>query len=256
LAGTGTAGLAAARALFRAPFELWPREVLLIDCGSVEEHNAMTCPEYARYFGWLKGLAAQDLIRIWTRGHVGTEVFDGHVEEMDWGSWVFSGEPDELLVSLAGLDDFQSRICLVQDLRALAAERRPKVIHIQIGLARDMGVVSTFGNRLEDPCPACFLPHLPVREPCVVLGKGGTLVRGDLQREAWACARLAVRIVCECLGGRIARWVNGKTSFTASVAGFRRKARRRQAMPGCYGAHYVTTPIRWDRVGLPAFQEM
>jgi len=256
MAGTGTLGLAAARALFHGPFELWPREVLAIDCGSIEEHNAITYHEYARYLGWRKALAAEDLIRVWTGGRVRTGVFDGYVEDMAWKPWLLSGEPGELLVALAGLDDFQSRICLVQDLREAAAGQPREVIHVQVGLARNMGVVSTFGNRLEDPCPACFLPHLPAREPCVVFGEGGRLLRGDLQREARACAELVAQIVGGCLCGRIGRRINRKTVLTASVNGFRRKTRRRRRMPGCYGAHYRATPIRWDEVPLPLFEEV
>ena len=256
MAGAGTANLAAARALFRAPFGLWPSEVLVIECGSIEKHNAITCREYAPCVGRRKGPVCVDLIRGWTGGRVRTGLFDGLVEDMDWEPWLLSGEPGELLVASAGLDDFQSRLCLVQDLRGLAAEHRGEVIHLQIGLARNMGVVSTFGNRLEDPCPACFLPQLPAREPCAVFGEDGSLVRGDLQREARACADVAVRVIRGCLRGRVDRWINRKTSLTASDTGFRRNTRRRQRMPGCYGAHHPTTPIRWDRRDLSVFEEM
>jgi hypothetical protein len=202
-----------------------------------------------------KAPAAADLIAEWTRGAVSTDTFDDELERMNWESWIGSGRPGELLAVWAGIDDFQSRLCLTQDLRGSAGTTQAELIHIQIGLGRDMGVVSTFSNRWQDACPVCYLPRWPGREPCLVFSEEGEPARGDLLREARVCADWAAQVIRGCLEDGIGPWVNQKTSFTFAGSDWRQNTRHRHRMPDCHGPHQPAVPIRWDKNQLQALEE-
>lgn len=159
------------------------------------------------------------------------------------------------MIALIGLDDWDSRLCAIEDLRRVASEapagaRLAGALAIQVGLERGQAQVSVFGPLWDDPCPACGLSVLPRKEPCVALDGEGRLLRGDLQREARAAALLVREIVADCLtAGTISpQWVNTKTNLWAAEGAedFQRLTHRGRRCPSCLGPHSPNTPLRWD----------
>jgi hypothetical protein len=251
LAGCGTVGLAGARALLCSEEIPLPASLVLVDCDKVQHHNALTCPEYAQFVGQPKVDALASLIgRRFARG-LRSNTFCGTVEDFDWLSALQSVGDGELAAILAGLDDFQSRLCLTEDLRQTASRVEREILHVQVGLGRGQAVVCTYGNHWDDPCPACFLPRLPRPEPCVVFSQAGELVRGDLQHEVDVAARHTVALVAEALGEDAPRVANRKTVFTAKEPAsptFDQKTWPRRRRAGCQGPHCATPPVHWNRV--------
>ena len=219
--GCGTAGLACVRALAVSPMAASLASATLIDKSLIRDRNSITCAEYAGHEARPKNERLRELTEAWTGGRVPVLSVQGSVEAFDWQSAVRrtrglgrDGQPKvsegiaddflgyfagETIIALIGLDDWDSRLTVVRDLRRAASAAPPSFLAIQVGLERDEAQVSVFGPRWDDPCPACGLFLLPTKEPCVLWRADGTLVRGDLQREAHAAAALVCDVVADHL---------------------------------------------------------
>ncbi|MFH1920801.1 MAG: hypothetical protein ABIP48_13035 [Planctomycetota bacterium] len=252
-AGGGTVILAFLRVLARAGVAKGLDRVSLIDPAVIREVNALTCSEYAGHCGKTKVDRLAELLGQWLEG-VKTAILPHEVENVDWTRLLGAGDDAEApagpVIVLIGLDQWQSRMNLIEDLRHAAAGK-PGVLAIQVAVERDQAQVSVFGNRWEDPCPGCGLLQLPASEPCVLFQADGELVRGNLGREAGASAVLAVRIVTDHLAanGSAGSWVNTKTNLHAVGRGdhrFHRYTRERVRTEGCLGPHGEATPIRLE----------
>jgi hypothetical protein len=251
VAGCGTVSLASMRALARAGALGAFDTVGLIDPAVIRDVNAHTCPEYAGHRGKYKVARLAELMREWC-GELNVTLFAEDVEDVDWKGLVKRPEgksdPARPVVVLIGLDDWQSRMHVIEDLRH-AAPGRPDVAPVQVGVERDQAQVTVFGNRWLDACPACGLLELPASEPCTVFSSEGQLVRGDLQREALSAAELVAEIVVGLLaaGESACSWVGTKTNLHAISPGsrqFTRHMRRRMRVDGCLGPHSTATPMR------------
>lgn len=258
--GCGTANLACARAIASTAVAGGLRWVGLVDPSAIRELNAVTCPEYAGHAGRPKVERLAELIREWCAPPT-VAVFRHYLEEVDWRQVFEAGSFDAEhgggplagpLVVLVGLDDWGSRLRLVEQLRH-AAPRRPAILAVQVAVDRDEAQVTVLGNRWEDACPACGIFPLPESEPCLLLGQGGRPVRGDLDRESRAAATLVAEIVADYVaaGGTGCAWVGRKTNLHAESPGgrrFARRTRRRARVAGCMGPHATATPMRPDEL--------
>ena len=265
VAGCGTAGLAVACAVAHGAAAPSLKSATLIDCDVVEQHNRITCPEYAGYEGEPKASVLAGLLRQWLPGRVELRVLCRPVEQVDWadvlapcnGAARPNAEPLTLIVM--ALDDWQSRLCVVEDVRLVANGKTSlgegefmTVPVIQVAVDRDQAQVSVFGSRWDDPCPACGLAALPQPEPCVLLGSDGRSLRGDLQREAKCAARLVVEIIHTAVHGNgLDRWLNTKTNLVAIGPGgrrYRRYSRPRQPVRSCLGPHSPARPLHAEEL--------
>ena len=264
IAGCGTAGLAVARTLMPAVAFRLPRRILLADKDSIDVHNGLTCPEYAGRAGEAKVDRLARLVRRWCSPAcpvVATHLAE--VESLDWIGWLTESRwqpPVEMAVVVLALDDYQSRLCLVEDLRH-AVERSGVVLTmVEVGLDRNQAMVSVLGSRWKDACPACGLAYLPQPEACVELDRAGRSRRGDLQRESGAAAELVRRIVLDALAGRRAPWCNTKNTLMTIAPDsdeFECSTWARARVAGCLGPHSPATPICWDRLqDKLAFEEV
>jgi len=258
--GCGTANLACVRAVASGAVAEGLRWVGLVDPSAIRELNAVTCPEYAGHAGRPKVERLAELVGEWLAPPP-VAIFPHYLEEVDWQQVLRVGSSDAEhgggppagpLVVLIGLDDWGSRLRLVEQLRHAAA-LRPAILPVQVAVDRDEAQVTVLGNRWEDACPACGIFPLPQSEPCVLLGQGGQPVRGDLDREARAAAALVAEIVGDYVaaGGMGCFWVGRKTNLQAESPGSRRLARHthgRTRVGGCMGPHATATPIRPDEL--------
>jgi len=250
-AGCGTVNLASMKALARADVAAAFDTVGLIDPAVIRDVNAHTCPEYAGYTGKYKVARLAELLREWC-GRWNVTLFAEDVEDVDWKRLLRQPEAESEsprpTIVLIGLDDWQSRLHVIEDLRH-AAPGSPDVVPVQIAVERDQAQVTVFGNRWLDACPACGLLELPASEPCALFSSEGRLVRGDLQREALQAAELVAEIVAELLApGRLGVWVGTKTNLHATPGGrrFTRHVRQRTHVDGCLGPHGTATPMRLE----------
>lgn len=258
--GCGTANLACVRAVASSAVAQRLGWVGLVDPSAIRELNAVTCPEYAGHAGRPKVERLAELVGEWLAPPT-VAVFRHYLEEVDWQQ-VFEARSFEAehgggplagpLVVLVGLDDWGSRLRLVEQLRHAAA-LRPAILPVQVALDRDEAQVTVLGNRWEDACPACGIFPLPQSEPCVLLGQGGQPVRGDLDREVRAAAALVAEICGDYVaaGGMGCAWVGRKTNLHAESPGSRRFARHahgRTRVAGCMGPHAAATPMRPDEL--------
>ena len=229
-----------------------------IDRALIRERNAITCPGYAGHADRPKSERLEELARRLIRGQTRTRSVICGVDRIDWGDVLPAGGADgrRANIVLVGLDDWGARLTVAEDLRRHAAGAGIEVVSIQIGLDKGQAQVCVYGSRHADPCPACWLPSLPGKQPCVVFTSDNALLRGDLHREAREAARLVRRIVTDLLRGSEA-WTNTKTNLTAGGrvrGGFERLTRERcRMMPGCHGPHFARGPMRWSEIlGLAA----
>jgi hypothetical protein len=249
--GCGTANLASVRALARSPLAERLDEASLIDPAAIREHNAVTCPEYAGDQGKPKVERLAELARAWfAAATVNTLARDA--EDVDWNTLLppngAVAAPAGRVVVLIGLDDWESRLHVIESLRHAAAGSK-RILPVQVALERDQAQVTVFGNRWEDACPGCGLFSLPRNEPCWLLGADGEPARGDLQREARAAGALVAEIVTDHLAAERTgcSWVGTKTNLHAARPGsgrFARHTRARARMASCYGPHSPATPLR------------
>jgi len=258
--GCGTANLACVRAVASSGVAAGLDGVGLVDPAAIRALNAVTCPEYAGHAGRPKVERLAELIRAWC-APPSVVVFRHYLEEVDWrhvleagsfGAERGGGPLAGPLVVLIGLDDWGSRLRLVEQLRH-AAPRRPTILPVLVAVDRDEAQVTVLGNRWDDACPACGIFPLPESEPCLLLGQGGQPVRGDLDRESRAAGALVAEIVADYVsaGGEGGAWVGRKTNLCAEPPGgrrFTRHTRRRLAVAGCMGPHAATTPMRPDEL--------
>lgn len=223
--------------------------VALCDRAEIREQNAVTCPQYTEV-GRLKCDRLAELTRPWLPAETAVETIYGNVEQIPWQSHLpATDEPREQeTIVLVGLDCWDSRLAVAEDLRRYCGRGRTTMI--QVGLDRGQAGVAVFGCRFADPCPACGLGTLPESEPCVVLGANHELLRGNLHSEAAAAADVVRQVVADILAGRWGDWVNTKTNLVAAQPSgggrYRRFTRRRRRVAGCLGPHSPATPIRWD----------
>lgn len=251
--GCGTASYAVARALAEA--EKPPQSITFIDKAVIRENNAITCQLYAGRTGEPKADRLAGLMRQWLPG-TGVRSIVDCVENAAW--WEIlqedAADPDAMPLAVIGLDDWDSRMTVIEDLRQLATilPRSPRIPAVQVALERDQAQVCVFGSDWADPCPACGLLSLPAPQPCVLFDGSGQLVRGNLRREADAAAGLAVRIVSHLVkrvGQNANRWLNTKTNLIATPGGleFRTATRSTTRMAGCIGPH-VAHCGRWQDI--------
>lgn len=249
--GCGTANLACVRALGGSPMGEGLDEVSLIDAAAIRAHNAVTCPEYAGHRAKPKVRRLAELVRQWfDAATIVTLARDA--EDVDWNKLLESSDgvaaSARPLVVLVGLDDWGSRLHVIESLRQ-AAMGSKRILPVQVAVERDQAQVTVFGNRWEDACPGCGLFSLPGEEPCWLLDADGAPARGDLQREARAAGELVTEIVGEHLAaeGTGCRWVGTKTNLHAVRPGsgrFERHTRARVRVASCYGPHSPATPLR------------
>jgi len=247
--GCGTADLAAVRALGASDLADGLDWAGLVDPSKIRDLNALTCPEYAGHQRKWKVDRLGELVREWfTTRRVAT--FAQCLEEIDWEQLLEperkDGVPAGPLVALIGLDDWGSRLRLVESLRH-AARRRAGILPVQVALDRDQAQVTVLGNGWDEGCPACGIFPLPGSEPCVLL-RDRQLVRGDLQGEARAAAALVIEVVADYLAaGSGSRWIGTKTNLHRAPRGseqFARDTHPRDHVPGCQGPHGEATPLR------------
>jgi len=250
-AGCGTVNLACVRELARGAAAEGLDSVTLIDPAAIREVNAITCPEYAGSEGTHKVERLAELLHRWHEGST-VEALPKDVEDVDWKGLLAPGDASgptaRPVVVLIGLDDWQSRLHVIEDLRH-AAQGRSEILPVQAAVERDQAQVTVFGNRWQDACPACGLLELPASEPCALYSDEGQLVRGDLQREARAAAELVAEIVADHLAanGAPCTWARTKTNLHAVRPGsrrFKRHTRPRVGLSGCLGPHSEATPLR------------
>lgn len=252
--GCGTVGVAVTRELTHAPTAPGIGCLTLVDGADIREVNAITCPEYAGHAGRPKSLRLAELGAEWLQRNLPIRWLRAKVEALPWEQVIASpsaGDRGTLTVVIIGLDDWDSRLIVVEELRRFAPLAGGPVLAIQCGLDRDQAQVAVFGTSWDDPCPACGLSLLPSTEPCVALDAEGRLLRGALRREAHAAAALVAEIVAACLNGPhgLQAWVNTKTSLLAKPPGsdtFLRSTHLGRHQPLCLGPHSPNGPLRWD----------
>ena len=248
IVGCGTAGVACVRELTQAPTAPRIGSFTLVDRSDIREVNANTCPEYAGHAGRPKSLRLAELAAQWLGRKVPIRWLRASVEALPWQQLIASTGAEGHrgvgpMIAVAGLDDWESRLCLIEELRRAAPLAGRPIVAIQCGLDRNEAQVSVFGMVWSDPCPACGLNVLPETEPCTG--------RGDLQREARAAAALVSEIVAAFLSGPGASqaWLNTKTNLVVAKDGgdgFRRLTHFGRRQPGCLGPHSPNGPLRWD----------
>lgn len=256
LAGCGTVGYWACRAIARSPLAASLARSVFVDCSRIRPVNAVTCPAYAAHAGRPKCERLAELAAEWSAGATadGSRVLPRRVETLDWDDLLESPWKHKAVV-VAGLDAWEARLILAEDARRFTFRHPSNVILIQCGLDRDKAAVAVFGSRFEDPCPAEGMSVLPGREACVAYDPRGRLLRGDLRREAGAAARLVVAIIRSHLrsDGTGSAWVNTKTNLVRRDGNrFERTTRACRRAEGCFGPHGAESlPLRWDGLLAP-----
>ncbi len=254
--GCGTVGVACTRELAQAPTAACIGALTAVDRADIREVNAITCPEYAGHPGRPKSLRLAELAAGWLGRKVPTRWLKASVEALPWPQVIASTGAEGHrgvgpMIAVAGLDDWEARVTLIEELRRAAPLAGRPIVAIQCGLDRGQAQVAVFGMAWSDPCPACGLNVLPETEPCTSLDPQGLLARGDLQREARAAAAIVSEIVAALLDGPGASqaWLNTKTNLVAAQDGggdFRRLTHFARHQPGCLGPHSANGPLRWD----------
>lgn len=252
VAGCGTVGLACTSELAKTDSAPGIASLTLVDRCDIREPNAITCPPYAGHVGRPKSQRLAELASEWLPRSAPIRWLRASVETMPWPQLLASLGDGAPLIAVAGLDDWDSRVTLVADLRRAAAEATMHAAIIQCGLDRGQAQVAVFSADWSDPCPACGLNVLPEPDACVAYDAAGQLLRGDLQREARAAAQLVAEIVADLLRPSAAGrgWTNTKTNLTAEAGGangFRRFTHTARRQPGCLGPHSPVGPLRWGR---------
>lgn len=222
------------------------RRVTLVDKALVRENSLITCPRYAGNVGLSKSAVLAELVRRLLPSGVAIDALVQEVESLEWPPLL--ADARGLPIVVVGLDDWNGRVAVVEDIRQAAPWLRVPPVIVQVGLDLGAASVCVFGPAWDDACPACGLAALPQEASCVAFTDSGCLLRGDLQPEARAAARLVAEIIAGCVAGRPADWPPGtKMNLVADAGGaFRRMTRRRARVPGCLGPHSPDVPERWD----------
>jgi hypothetical protein len=246
--GCGTVGYSILSAFLLAPLAQKLSRVTLIDQGHVRPHNAITCPGYTDFNGLSKPAALLGVCADRLPPNLDVDLYCRSVEDLDWTTLLnrcsSAGRDDGPVLVVMGLDDWQSRLCVIEALRGAQTRVTARITAVQVGLDRGEAQVSIFGNRWEDPCPACGLSVLPSSEPCVV-NAGDGLVRGDLKAEARVATGEVMRLAALVLADEEDLWVNTKINLVSANAAmqFVRYRRARHSMNRCVGPHASETPL-------------
>ena len=253
LCGCGTVGYWIIRKLPASRFAQMFGAAEVCDRATIQAHNAITCPEYEGHAGRAKAERLAELARARLGEAADIRSQACHVEQVNWGEMMsrVTGEWAGEAIVVMGLDRWNSRLVVAEDLRAHRQATGMAISLIQIGLDKGHAQVAAFGCDPDDPCPACSMAVLPGTEPCVVFGRDHSLRRGNLQEEAGEAADLAWEIIRDfTLNGnpRNSRWMNTKT-YLSRAEGQPRYRRhtplaRRNAI--CPGPHSGRAPLRWD----------
>jgi len=250
--GAGTVGYWVTLALARSRTRRTLAAVVICDRAAIRARNAITCPAYAGRVGQAKADRLAELVRDEVAPPTRVGPLVDEAENIDWPGIL--GGPragaGHRTVVLVGLDRWQSRLIVAEDLRRAAGDSGSQAVLVQAGLDRGQASVGVFGCELADPCPACGLPALPQPEPCVVLGADGRLVRGDLHPEAAAVGRFVRQVVEDLLADPASGrdWISTKSNLVAPPrpgGEYRRFTRTCRVVPGCLGPH-AAAPIAWD----------
>jgi molybdopterin/thiamine biosynthesis adenylyltransferase len=243
-AGGGTVGCGVLEEVAASPAAEAVASVTAADRAPIRPENAVTCPHYAGHVGRAKAERLAELAREWLPGRPARSVVSA-VEDLDW-SRLLGASPDARDVVVVGLDDWNARLAVAEDLRASDRE----VLVAQVGLERGSAQVFVTGNDPRDPCPACGLLVLPGSEPCVAYGAEGDLVRGDLRREVAAAGEVVAEVIADLArNGESGSRRSGKTYlFLDGNGGVRRRTRRAAMRDGCPGPHAGAPPVRWDHL--------
>ena len=252
--GCGTASYAVVRRLARSAPAKSLAGATFIDQASIRDNNIVTCKLYAGHVGRPKSVRLAELMNDRLGGGACVKAEVASVESMDWHRAISSadgtnGQNDAVPIVVIALDDWASRLCVIEDLRTVASDFAAGIISIQVGLDSGQAQVSVFGSAWNNVCPACGLLALPQKEACVLYTEKGNLLRGDLQREADAAALLVAEVIADHLTGPPARdWANTKTNLTVDGldGSHIRITRKRYHVPGCLGPHSAVVPVRWD----------
>jgi hypothetical protein len=253
LCGCGTVGYWTAATLLGSGRAAGLAHVAAIDQAVIRAPNAITCPLYRGHAGRPKAARLAEMIRGW-RPALPVAGMVAAVEQLEWPrlAALQRRAGAARIVVVVGLDRWQSRLTLVSDLREQTAGSAGGAVVAQVGIDRGRASLGVFGDRYDDPCPACGLSVLPETEPCTALDGRGRLQRGNLHKEARAAARWLRRLLGDCREElRPRRWINTKTVLTAdrgAAGGFRADRHGCRAVPGCGGPHGPAAPVRLDQV--------
>jgi len=244
------------------------RRITFTDVARVRQHNRITCPGYRRsLWGQLKCIALAGLIRARLPASVILESYPIAVEELDWARLLPAQDlrrGEDTVIAIL-LDNWDSRLVALQDVRQRVAEVCPEaaehVLMVTVGLDKGAAQVCTFTADRRDHCPLCWLPSLPMPEPCAVFDAQKRLLRGNLHRESQAAAKLVLQMIGDHRrrSERPSPWPNTNSHVllpSAEAPGGSVETRPGRRMPGCAGPHSASVPVRWDHVlpSLDAFR--
>jgi hypothetical protein len=257
LLGAGTVCYHLLTQMARSPIARLVKHIVICDRAAIREENAITCPLYVGHVHEPKcnRLAALAVERF-AEARPRISAMRRSVEELSWEQVLAQGPArrERIILVLAGLDNWQSRLAAMEDLRHHAlthAGHRDSFVFVQVGLDRDQASIAVLGVGYDDPCPACGKQVLPGPEPCVLLSRDQRLVRGNLRGEAHAAGRCVRGIVDDMvLSRRWPAWLNTKTNLVADAPGrtFRQFTRPCRREVECFGPHTAAGPLRWEPI--------
>jgi hypothetical protein len=254
LLGAGTVGYHCLNVLSGAVIARLVKRIVICDCATIHPKNAITCRGYRGHLKEPKCNCLAALAIEWfptSRPRISP--MHCRVEALRWDQVLAPIRTcdEQFTIVLAGLDNWDSRLVAMEDLRRYVWSREGRsrgTAFVQIGLDRGQASIAVFGTGYEDPCPACGKQVLPGSEPCVLFTGAGRLLRGSLRREARAAAGQFCQIV-EHLAQptHCATWLNRKANLViggpeGTKALF---TRRVDWQSGCFGPHSAAGPIRW-----------
>jgi hypothetical protein len=257
LLGAGTVNYHLLAQMARSPVARLVRHIIICDQATIRAENSITCP---LYFGHehepkCNRLAALAMERF-AEARPRISAIHRRVEELPWDQMLARPGTccERVVLVLTGLDDWQSRLAAMEDLRhdAMAhADSHDSFVFIQVGLDQHQASIAVLGVSYGDPCPACGKQVLPGPQPCVARLQNHRLLRGNLRCEARAAGRCVRRIVDDLvLSRQWAAWLNTKTNLVADPGGrtFRQFTRPCQHQAECFGPHSAAGPLRWEQI--------
>lgn len=233
------------------------RHIVICDRATIRVENAITCPLYRGHVHEPKcsRLGALAVRRFGVAKPL-ISTIHRRVEEVSWDDVLAPGSVRHrrMIFVLIGLDNWQSRLTAMEDLRRHTVthpDHRDTLVFIQVGLDLSQASIAVLGASYDDPCPACGKHGLPEPQPCVARTQERRLLRGNLRCEARAAGRCVRRIV-EDLALRTPRstWLNTKTNLVADPGAriFRQFTRSCQYQVQCLGPHNSAGPLRWEPI--------
>jgi hypothetical protein len=242
-AGAGTVGHACANALCRSPLAAGLNTATALDHDCVEPRNLVSCPGYEPFVGWHKARALMRLMghNLPPGARPRLRAVPRRVEDVDWSELLPADCPSAVVM---GLDSWSARLRTLEGIRSANDDGRP-AITVSGGIDRARAAVTVYGSGWDDACPACGLASLPDSEPCILLSRQGTLVRGDLRQEAAAVAERIIAILADMLAGR-GDWIDAKVNLDINDSGVTESRVRRCRSADCLGPHSANGPLRWD----------